>query len=263
MLSDRQMQILETARRAGRVEVEDLSRHHDVSVQTIRKDLNELCGQRLLSRVHGGAVISSGVENVGYDARRAIASAEKAAIGRAVADLIPDRASLFINIGTTTEAVAQALLRHAGLMVITNNINVATTLRPYPEIEVVIAGGVVRRSDGGIVGEAAVDFIRQFRVDFAVIGASAIDADGSLLDYDYREVRVAQEIIANARHVILASDATKFERSAPVRIGHLGQMHTFVTDRCPVAPIRRICAASNVRLVEALPGATHTEEEFA
>lgn len=252
MLSKRQLQILEIAKRSGRVEVEDLSQRHDVSVQTIRKDLNELCDQRLLSRVHGGAVISSGVENVGYDARRAIASAEKAAIGRAVADLIPDRASLFINIGTTTEAVAQALLRHSGLMVITNNINVATTLRPYPEIEVVIAGGVVRRSDGGIVGEAAVDFIRQFRVDFAVIGVSAIDADGSLLDYDYREVRVAQEIIANARHVILASDATKFERSAPVRIGHLGQMHTFVTDRCPVPEIRRICRESSVRLVEAL-----------
>ena len=150
-----------------------------------------------------------------------------------MADLIPDHASLFINIGTTTEAVAHALLRHVGLMVITNNINVATALRPYPEIEVVIAGGVVRRSDGGIVGEAAVDFIRQFKVDFAVIGASAIDADGSLLDFDYREVRVAQAIISNARHVILASDATKFDRSAPVRIGHLEQVHTFITDHAP------------------------------
>ena len=74
------------------------------------------------------------------------AADEKAAIGRAVADLIPDRASLFVNIGTTTEAVAHALLRHGGLMVITNNINVVTAMRPYPEIELVIAGGVVRRS---------------------------------------------------------------------------------------------------------------------
>ncbi|KQT54172.1 DeoR family transcriptional regulator [Aureimonas sp. Leaf454] len=250
MLSERQMQILETAKRSGRVQVEDLSQRYEVSVQTIRKDLNDLCDQRLLSRVHGGAVLSSGVENVGYDARRAIASTEKAAIGRAVADLIPDRASLFVNIGTTTEAAAQALLRHAGLMVITNNINVATAMRPYPEIEVVIAGGVVRRSDGGIVGEAAVDFIRQFRVDFAVIGASAIDADGSLLDYDYREVRVAQAIISNARHVILAADATKFERSAPVRIGHLSQIDTFVTDRCPLPSIRTVCAEKSVTLIE-------------
>ena len=252
MLSERQLQILEAAKRSGRVAVDDLAARYEVSVQTIRKDLNDLCDQRLLARVHGGAVLSSGVENVGYDARRAIAADEKAAIGRAVADLIPDRASLFINIGTTTEAVAHALLRHAGLMVITNNINVATALRPYPEMEVVIAGGVVRRSDGGIVGEAAVDFIRQFKVDFAVIGVSAIDGDGSLLDFDYREVRVAQAIIGNARHVILAADSSKFERSAPVRIGHLDQVQTFVTDQAPPA-VRAICAAAEVRLIEARP----------
>ena len=253
VLSDRQLQILESAKRTGRVSVDDLAEHFHVSVQTIRKDLNDLCEERLLSRIHGGAVLSSGVENVGYDARRMIAADAKAAIGRAVADLIPDRASLFINIGTTTEAVAHALLRHAGLMVITNNINVATAMRPYPEIEVVIAGGVVRRSDGGIVGEAAVDFIRQFRVDYAVIGASAIDPDGSLLDYDYREVRVTQAIIENARNVILVSDSSKFTRSAPVRIGHLDQIDSFVTDAAPPA-IVRICRDQDVTLIETAAG---------
>ncbi len=250
MLSERQRVILETARRLGRVAVEDLAEEHGVSLQTIRKDLNDLCAARLLSRTHGGAVLGSGAENVGYDARRLIAAEAKAAIGRAVADLIPDGASLFVNIGTTTEAVAQALLRRSGLMVITNNINVASLLRPYPEIEVVIAGGVVRRADGGIVGEAAVDFIRQFKVDFAVIGASAIDADGSLLDYDYREVRVAQAIVENARHVVLAADASKFDRSAPVRIARLAQVHSFVTDRAP-EPIREACREAGVRLIEA------------
>src|SRR5690606_2719047 len=135
------------------------------------------CARGALKRTHGGAMHPSGVENVEYEARRQIAPAEKRAIGRAAAALIPDHASLFVNIGTTTEAVSQALAGHRGLMVITNNINVANNLRAAPFIEVVIAGGVVRASDGGIVGEAAVDFIRQFKVDFAVIGASAIDAD--------------------------------------------------------------------------------------
>ena len=62
----------------------------------------------------------------------------------------------------------------------------------------IVAGGLVRHSDGGIVGEAAVDFIRQFKVDFGVIGASAIDEDGTLLDFDYREVKVAQAIIESS-----------------------------------------------------------------
>ena len=239
--------------------VEELSSQFEVTPQTIRKDLNELCDKRLLTRIHGGAILSSGVENVGYDARRMIASDEKEAIALAAAARIPDSASLFINIGTTTEAVARALLQHKGLMVITNNLNVASLMRVYPQIEVVLAGGVVRHTDGGIIGEAAVDLIRQFKVDFAVIGASAIDEDGALLDYDYREVRVAQSIVSNARHVILVCDSTKFERSAPVRIAHISQVNTFITDHCPSATVRRICAESAVELIETSPPPAEAE----
>ncbi len=249
-LPPRHAEILQMAKDKGRVLVDDLAAHFAVTPQTIRKDLNELCDRRLLSRVHGGALFPSGIENMEYEARRKIAADEKDAIGKAAAALIPDSASLFINIGTTTEAVSKALLDHSGLMVITNNINVANRMRVYPSIEVVIAGGVVRGSDGGVVGEAAVDFIRQFKVDYAVIGASAIDHDGALLDFDFREVKVAQAIIANARHVILVSDRTKFERTAPVRIGHLSQVNTFITDRCDIDSVRRICAESDVSLIE-------------
>ncbi len=249
-LSGRQAEIVELAKSEGRVLVDELASRFTVTPQTIRKDLNDLCDAKVLTRIHGGALFPGGNENMKYEARRSIAAPEKQAIGRAAAAMIPDNASLFINIGTTTEAVGEALRDHRELMVITNNINVANYLRVFPLIEVVIAGGVVRGSDGGIVGEAAVDFIRQFKVDFAVIGVSAIDADGALLDYDYREVKVAQAIMANARHVVLVSDSTKFERTAPVRIGHISQVHTFITDHCPVDAVRAICGESDVKLIE-------------
>ncbi|MDM9622811.1 DeoR family transcriptional regulator [Rhizobium sp. AC44/96] len=249
-LSDRQTEIVDRAKANGRVFVEELAAHFSVTPQTIRKDLNDLCDAQILTRVHGGATFPSGTENVKYEARRQIAAAEKQEIGVAAASLIPNNASLFINIGTTTEAVGEALINHHELMVITNNINVANRLRILPAIEVVIAGGVVRGSDGGIVGEAAVDFIRQFKVDYAVIGASAIDADGALLDYDFREVKVAQAIIANARHVVLVADSTKFERTAPVRIAQLSQVNTFITDQCVTPSIRQLCLENDVRLIE-------------
>lgn len=253
MFSARQAEIMALAKEHGRVLVDELAARFAVTPQTIRKDLNDLCDARALNRIHGGAVFPSGNENVKYEARRSMAANEKQAIGQAAADLIPDNSSLFINIGTTTEAVGDALVDHKELMVITNNINVANRLRVFPSIEVVIAGGVVRGSDGGIVGEAAVDFIRQFKVDFAVIGVSAIDQDGALLDFDFREVKVAQAIIANARHVILVSDASKFERTAPVRIGHISQVQTFITDHCPSDSIRTICAEQDVRIIETAP----------
>jgi DeoR family glycerol-3-phosphate regulon repressor len=255
--TERHRAILELARTHNRVTVEQLAAEFSVSVQTIRKDLNQLCDQRLLSRVHGGATLPSGVENLEYEARKRIAASAKDAIGKAAAALIPNDASLFINIGTTTEAVSQALLDHAGLLIVTNNINVANRMRVYPKFEVVIAGGVVRPSDGGVVGEAAADFFGQFKVDYAVIGASALDEAGALLDYDYREVKVAQAIIANARHVILVADQSKFGRSAPVRIARIDQVTTFVTDHCPSPAFRAHCAAAGVALVEAGSGQAH------
>lgn len=246
----RQAEIMAIAKAEGRVLVDDLIARFNVTPQTLRKDLNDLCERALLTRIHGGAVYATGSENLEYNQRRQIAASEKSAIGRATAELIPDGASLFINIGTTTEAVSEALVRHKRLLIVTNNINVANRLRVHEQFEVLIAGGSVRPSDGGIVGGATVDFIGQFRADYAVIGTSAIGHDGALLDFDLREVKVTQAIIANAKHVILVADQSKFERSAPVYIASLNQVDTFVTDRCPDEAIRQICMEHNVRLVE-------------
>lgn len=250
-LIPRHGEILALIRRQGRVEVDDLVRRFGVSAQTIRKDLEVLAIQHHVRRFHGGAMLPSGVDNLEYEKRRLIASDAKEAIGRAAAALIPDNSSLFLNVGTTTEAVSRHLATRRKLMIIADNVNVANRLRVFPQFEVIIAGGVVRTSDGAIVGEAAVDFVRNFKVDFAVIGVSAIDPDGSLLDFDFREVKVVQAIMRNARNVILTADSSKFERTAPVRIAHLSQVQTFVTDRCTSTAVRAICEQSQVTLIEA------------
>ncbi len=247
-LSPRQQQILLLARKSGNVGVDDLSAHFDVTPQTIRKDLNELCDARHLTRTHGGAMLSSGVENVAYESRRQIAAIEKQLIGRRAASLIPNNSSLFINIGTTTEEVARCLVHHEGLLVITNNIHVASILAPCPKIEVIIVGGMVRKADGGIVGEAAIDTIKQFKVDYAVMGVSAIDEDGALLDFDFREVRAAQAIIGNSRNVILVADNMKFMRSAPVRIGDMADVDVFVTDLAPPQTVMDLCRHKGVKM---------------
>ncbi len=245
-LTPRQTDIVMLARTRGRVNVDDLAQHFGVTEQTIRKDLNDLGRRGILQRYHGGAALVSGVANFGYEARRQLAQEEKRRIGLKAASLIPDRSSLLINIGTTAEQVAMALSGKQQLMVITNNINAAHILQGFEEIEVIVAGGVLRHADGGIVGEATVDFIRQFRVDYAVVGTSAIDGDGTLLDYDYREVRVARAILECARRTILVADRMKLERAAPVRIGHISQIDCFVTD-APLPPrLAAICRENAV-----------------
>ena len=247
-LNQRQERIIVLVRERGFVAIEALADHFEVTPQTIRRDINQLCDLGLMRRYHGGAGLPSSVENLAYQTRQVLNRDEKAQIARVVAAEVPDNASLFINIGTTTEEVAKALIDHHGLRIITNNLNVASMLSEKPDFEVIVAGGLVRSRDKGIVGEATLDTIQQFRVDIGIIGISGIEEDGSLLDFDYREVRVAQAIIRNSRRVFLATDHTKFGRNALVRLGNMHEIDALFTDRLPSPEMRRILKESEVEL---------------
>ncbi|MFK5926135.1 MAG: DeoR family transcriptional regulator [Desulfuromusa sp.] len=250
-MNQRQQEMLTLVQQQGFVSIETLSQNFNVTPQTIRRDINALCDQQLLTRYHGGAGLSSSVENVEYATRQVMNLEEKHQIAKMTADHISDCASVFINIGTTTEEIAKALLNHTGLRIITNNLNVAAILRSNPSFEIIITGGIVRQRDGGITGEATIDFIRQFKVDFGIIGISGIDTDGALLDFDYHEVRVAQAIIKNSRQVFLAADHTKFDRSAMVRLGDIEQVDALFTDCYPPEHIITLLAEKNVALYTA------------
>jgi len=208
----RQINLLETVRTRGSVTVEELAEMLGVTLQTVRRDVQRLADEGLLTRFHGGVrVPSSTTENIGYQQRETLHAEGKARIARRVAELVPNDCSLILNIGTTTEAVAKALLRHTGLRVITNNLNVATILSGNSSCEVIVAGG-------------------------------------SLRDFDLREVKVAQTIIAQAREVWLAADASKFNRPAMIQLGTLSQIDRLFTDAEPPPPFTDLLLAAQVRL---------------
>ena len=244
----RQLILLAFVQAQRSVTVEQLADKLGVTLQTVRRDVQRMADEGLLTRFHGGVrVPSSTVENIAHQQRENLNTQGKSRIARTVAAAVPNNCSLILNIGTTTEAIARALLHHSGLRVITNNLNVATILSANPRCEVIVVGGVVRGRDQGIVGEAAVDFIRQFKVDIAVIGISGIEADGSLRDYDYREVKVSQTIIAHAREVWLAADISKFNRPAMVAVAKLSQIDRLFTDAPPPEPFPALLAEAQVR----------------
>lgn len=227
----RHPEILDIARRDGKVTVEGLAAHFDVTLQTIRRDLTDLSVAGRLERVHGGAVLPSGTTNIEYEERRLLNAEAKSAIAARCAAAIPNDISLFLGIGSSTEAVARALLAHARLMVVTNNINVANILEANTGCEVILTGGQLRRSDGGLVGNLAAESIRQFKFDLAVIGCSALDDEGDLLDFDMQEIGVNQTVLRQSRKAFLVADASKFRRTAPVRIASLAEIDVFFTDR--------------------------------
>ena len=251
-LHPRQVRLIEEVRRLGSVSVETLAEHFGVTLQTVRRDVRLLAEAGALARFHGGVrVPGSTTENIAYRQRQQLNEAAKLRIARAVARDVPHGCSLIINIGTTAEAIARELMHHRGLRVITNNLNVAAILSDHPDCELIVAGGVVRSRDRGIVGEATVDFIRQFKVDIGLVGISGIEADGTLRDFDYREVKVARSILEHSREVWLAADHSKFNRPAMVVLARLDNLDRLYTDAPPPEPFPQLLAEAGVQCIVA------------
>ncbi|PKG40477.1 DeoR/GlpR family transcriptional regulator [Psychromonas sp. Urea-02u-13] len=243
----RHQKIIDIVQKNGYVSTEDLVEQFQVSPQTIRRDLNELANENKIRRHHGGATTPQSSVNTSYNTRKVMQLHEKDSIAKAIVKYIPNGATLFIDIGTTPESIARELVKgHKDLRVVTNNINAATILMGNEDFKVILAGGEVRNKDGGIVGEATLDFIKQFRLDFGILGISGIDYDGSLLDFDYHEVRVKKAIIENSRSVYLAVDHTKFGRNAMVKLGNIAELDMLITDLPPPEEIVVLLKEHNI-----------------
>lgn len=213
----------------GYATIEELARRFDVTPQTVRKDINKLASAGSIQRFHGGAGVLSEIRGLPSDERRISCPEEKRRVGNLLAEQIPDNVSLCINFGTTMEEVAWALLEHTKLRIVTNSLNVAAICARNPSFEVMVACGIVRHQDNGIVGTSVEQFIKEFRVDYGILGGIGIDELGNLLDKDYREVVMARTVIKCSRRVFLVSDSTTFGQTAMVRIAHLSDIHAVFT----------------------------------
>lgn len=251
-LNPRQTQLIDAVRAEGAVSIESLAERFSVTLQTVRRDVQRLAEAGLLARFHGGVRLPiSTTENIAYRQRQAMQSDGKIRIAKEIAKRIPNGCSLLMTIGTTIEAVAHELRNHQGLRVITNNLHIAALLSNNRDCEVIVAGGVVRGSDQGIVGEAAVDFIRQFKVDIGLIGISGVESDGTLRDYDFREIKVSRTVIEHSREVWLAADHSKFNRPAMVELCHLRDIDILFTDESPAPAFTELMAQTDVECVVA------------
>ena len=248
---NRQSAILETAQARGRVMVDELAGLLRVSAHTVRRDINALCAQGKLRRLHGGAEFIEDSTNLPYSARSSLNVAAKQQIAARVARLIPDRATLFFSIGTTPAVVAAALAPREGLTVITNNLNAAMALSEAPDARIILPGGEMRLPDRDILGAQAIDLFNAYRADYAIYGAAGIDSDGMLLDFHAPEVRIRQTARANARHAILVADRSKFGRHAPAIGGHLNEADHVVTEARPDAAFAALLDVLGDRLIVA------------
>lgn len=247
-LNPRQQEIVHLAREHGHITVDELVGKLGVTHQTVRRDVNLLCEAGILLRFHGGAAFRSSTSNLPYEARQESLAAEKQVIARAVAAEIPDHSSVFIDIGTTAEAVAQELRQRSGLRVVTNNLNVANLLAKREDYEITICGGTLRGRDMAVSGETATEFVRRFRVDFAILGIVGLAEDGSILDFFIDEAPLTQAIIGCGRQVFAVADHSKFGRQATAKVAHIRDVDAVFTDTNPGPAWLKLFDEQGIRL---------------
>ena len=247
-MSARLESILSVLRRRGFVSIGGLAKSFRVSEQTVRRDLKALEHQGLVTRYHGGAGLPSGPSDRSYESRKVRFAAEKKRIAKAVAARIPEDATVFIDIGTTMEAIAEALLDHQSLTVITNHLSAAIILSRQPKFQILLAGGILRHNDHATTGEAARVFLERFRVGYGIFGIGAISADGELLDYNYRDIDVSTMAMRISRRKFIAMDHSKFEADAVVHVGSVADIDAIFTDRSPPAEVEAIIRRHGVTI---------------
>ncbi|MEQ8266502.1 MAG: DeoR/GlpR family DNA-binding transcription regulator [Parvibaculum sp.] len=250
----REMEILEELRRSGACRIQELARRLGVSEETIRRNVRKLAAAGAVRKVHGGVYLPDTVQELTFHQRMDLNPDAKRRVASAVAGIVRDGDSLFLDIGSTTAYVAQALRGHRDLFVVTNSVAVAHTLATRNGNRVFMAGGELRSHDAGAFGREALAFVRQFSVQYAVLSAAAIDAETGFMLFDLQEAEFSREIMARAAQTVVAADATKFGRRAPIRMAAPADIDMLVTDAPPPADIGEALSAASVEVVVAAGG---------
>ena len=230
-LNRRQAEILDIVTRQGYAAIDELAARFKTSQQTIRRDIIRLDREGVLKRFHGGVGLANGHLRPGYEDKLHLATEAKRRIAAQAVRRIEDRMTLFLDVGTTAEALAQAMLHacRAQCRVVTASLSAALTLAEHPTIETIVAAGLVHTRDGAIVGPLAIGTIEQFSFDYAFIGFSGFDTDGAPMDFDLGKVLVKRAAIARAAMAIGLIDSSKFRRRASIRMVAPGDLDLLIS----------------------------------
>ncbi|WP_237154841.1 DeoR/GlpR family DNA-binding transcription regulator [Oryzibacter oryziterrae] len=247
--SKRHSDILRILRDEGTVTISSLAARLEVSLETIRRDVQPLALQGLLVKMHGAISLPDRLGEEPFDRRMREMAEEKRAIAQRMARLISDGDSLMMDTGTTTSFIARALLDKRDLTVVTNSADIARTLSTVNGNTVFMAGGQLRGDNGAAFGPSATDFIRNFKVRHAIITIGGIDPDTGMTDYDLAEAEFAREVLRRGSNRIIVTDHTKFMRSALVKVCDLADIDLLVTDKAPPQELLDAFEAANVTVI--------------
>lgn len=231
--SKRHGDILRIVREEGTMTISALARELGVSAESIRRDVKPLTQSGALIKVHGAVTLPHYLQEAPFDRRMRENAPAKRQIAKLTASKIENNDTLMMDTGTTTSILARELLSKVNLTVITNSSDIARTLSLVNGNRVYMAGGELRGDNGAAFGPSAIEFIRSFRVNHAIISIGAIEADTGPMDYELAEAELARAILAQGELATIITDHTKFGRTGLVKVCEFEQFDRLITDREP------------------------------
>lgn len=247
----RQDRIVDILRQQERISVEALADLLSASRETIRRDLNDLADRGEVRKFHGGAMLPEPAVEGDFSSRLSEAPAEKRAIARAAAALFGPGESLLVDAGTTTLAFAEELARRSGLTVVTNCLRIAQVVGQGPGgNRVFVIGGEYRPDVGETVGALAAAQIAGFNATHAVLTIGGLVAAGAY-DFQIEEAGIARAMVAQAQHVTVIADGSKFNRRALFQVCRLEEIDRIVVDRPPDQALADALADAGVEVIVA------------
>lgn len=231
-IHERHDRLLALLKERERLTTDEAADDLGVSKETVRRDLIELEQSGRLRRVHGGAIplVTARGEEPAFAARTQLHAAEKAAIGREAALLVERGMTVFVNAGSTTHALAQALCSRRGFEVVTNSMDIARTLARQPGIEVTLLGGRVDPELPATFGEQTVAEVSRLNVDLALFSPVALDPRLGAMEWFRSEAEVARAMVEHSRHHVLLADASKLGQASRVAVCDAARVDVLVTD---------------------------------
>lgn len=245
----RQQALLQWIENSHYVSLEEIAERFHVTTQTARRDIADLEHRGKVRKLHGGVSQLTPLDPVTYRQRRHDRADEKVRIAEAVVALIPDGATVFLDTGTTCEAIANALVSRERLHLVTYSLRSAAIISEKTDFTLAVPGGFVRPIDGGMFQEDTPEFIRRFKFDYAIISVSGIDDDGDLCDDDHTEVAVVSAALGQAAHKLLAVDSSKFGKRAMVKLGSVRDVTALVTNEMPAPILAGILEEANIPVI--------------
>lgn len=238
--------ILKTQQQAS---VAELARLLGVSEVTIRKDLGRLEGRGVLLRTHGGACLAEdSAAVVGFSEKSTQYLREKDVIAHKALGLIEDGQSILLDSGTTCLALAQ-LLKSREIQVITSSLPVAVTLADSDAVQLILLGGSYRAVTGAIIGQSAIDQLRQYNLDIAFVGASGATPDGGFSCQNLHEANLKKTMLAQAAQRVIVMDSRKFDTNKFSAFATYREVQTLVTDDAITPENREPLEAQGVRIL--------------